>query len=152
MLGLWQHPVYTLKLVGVCVLGSGLCPCPLLGWNVLTGISRYTMPRVIATVGGVGRGQTSSLEMLPPDRSWWLSIKGGDGAMSVIFQETYRKLTLRMIESGTVLKVLPLSKPGSGLSAPCCPAFPAGQSRAKQKRLGGDSSPSCGVDGILETA
>ena len=70
--------------------------------------------------------------------SWCLWGKG-----SPIFQETQRKLSLRM--SGLVLQAVTLGGP------PCCPALSAGL-QAVARRASGRLLPSRGVDRILEIA
>lgn len=68
--------MYTLELVGVCSWLWAGCPCPLLGWNVLTGIS-HTMPRVIATVCvSWDMADKHFLEMLPTDGELVAEYKG----------------------------------------------------------------------------
>ena len=92
------------------------CLCPLLGWNVLPGVS-HTTPRATAPVRvWVGRGQTSiPRDIAGRQGAGGCCVKGSYQARRLIFQETQRKLSLRV--SGTVLRAVRWAGAGGRLPA-----------------------------------
>lgn len=135
--------------MGVCVPRSqpgarSLCWVGMFSWSQSHHAQGHSHS---VCVGREGAGERS-LETLLAGNEWVLRLWGGCWARTLIFQETPRKLALRM--SGTVLKAVTLG--GLWLGAcflpPCCPALFAGLQTDFPEEPQRDDFPSCGGIGF----